>query len=74
MDEEIKKASVVLVVYDACSQDSQRRIDEVWLPRIIKQSETEPIVILVGNKIDKRSSLVDGELEAFIIPLIQKFK
>ena len=49
-DEEIKKACVLVLVYDATSQESKDRLSTHWLPRLEKFGIT---IVLVGNKIDK---------------------
>lgn len=72
-EEEIKKASVVLLVYDVTANETKTRLETFWLPLINRVNEDVP-VILVGNKIDMRSSHFDNELEGVITPLIISFK
>lgn len=53
LNEQIKKASVVCVVYSVDDEDSIDRLSSYWLP-LIRQNCTDYTcpVVLVGNKID----------------------
>ena len=74
-DEEIKKASVILLVYDVNNNETKRRLDSYWLPKLTELTADKWIpIILVGNKIDIRPNHFDNELEGLITPLIMKFK
>lgn len=72
-DEEIEKASVILLIYDVTTQESKNHLDQYWLPKISKINEEIP-VILVGNKVDLRPSHFENDLEALITPLIMNYK
>lgn len=72
-DEEIQKASVILLVYDVTVQDTKHRLDQYWLPKISEINEEIP-VILVGNKVDMRPIHFENDLESLITPLVMKYK
>lgn len=72
-DEEIQKASVILLVYDVMANETISRLENYWLPKVTDINENIPI-ILVGNKIDMRSINIENELERIITPLIMRFK
>lgn len=53
LNEQIKRASVVCVVYAVDDEDSINRISTFWLPLIRQNHPDKPCpVVLVGNKID----------------------
>lgn len=72
-DEEIHKASVILLIYDVTIQETKHRLDHYWLPKISEINEDIP-VILVGNKVDMRPSHFENDLESVITPLIMTYK
>jgi GTPase SAR1 family protein len=54
-DNEIDKANVIVLVYDVNNVECIKRLKSYWIPRITKINDKIPI-ILVGNKVDLRSS------------------
>eukprot|EP01135_Chromosphaera_perkinsii_P008697 Nk52_evm30s1444 gene=Nk52_evmTU30s1444 len=77
LEEEIKRASVVCIVYDVSRQETFERISSFWLPylRTLVGPEIIP-VILVGNKIDTRGTdtSTHGIEEDIYHPIMQQFK
>lgn len=53
LNEQIKRASVICVVYSVDDEDSLDRVSSHWMP-LIRQihSDVHCPVVLVGNKID----------------------
>ena len=72
-DLEIEKAQVIVLIYDVNNLECIKRLRSNWIPRIIKINDKIPI-ILVGNKVDLRSSHQEGELESFLTSLFLEFK
>jgi Ras family protein T1 len=79
-EEEIKRASVICLVYAVDDIRSFHRLGTYWLPFIrsinAQFHATAPCpVILVGNKIDTRGlDVTNEELEEEILPLMSDFK
>lgn len=73
VEEEIKKASAVLLVYDVNISETMHRLETYWLPKIADINDSVPVII-VGNKIDIRPSQFNNELEGLVTPLVMKFK
>lgn len=73
-DSEIDKANVIILVYDVNNLDCIKRLKSYWLPRILKVNDKIPI-ILVGNKVDLRSSHHDtSDLESHLSPYFVEYK
>jgi len=64
---------VILLIYDSCSPESKSRLVTDWLPRLENLNLTVPI-ILVGNKVDKKSSYAENELQTLLPPIMKRFK
>ncbi|XP_049823573.1 mitochondrial Rho GTPase isoform X1 [Aethina tumida] len=65
LSEQIRRASVVCIVYAVDDEDSIERISSYWIP-LIRQSHPDECcpVVLVGNKIDLvEYSTIDGLVE-----------
>eukprot|EP00047_Mylnosiga_fluctuans_P005582 m.241347 g.241347 ORF g.241347 m.241347 type:complete len:627 (+) comp13832_c0_seq1:17-1897(+) len=81
IEEEMRKASVVCVVYAVDDSASFQRVTSHWLPTIRRalhtngKQESVPVV-LVGNKIDTRSEeeTQAHNLETEIFPIMNSFK
>jgi Ras family protein T1 len=78
LEAEIKKADVICVVYCVERMDTFHRISEFWLPYIRNLGRNVPVV-LVGNKIDLKSTSTGGgpppgNLEDLIAPIMNDFK
>lgn len=79
IEEEMRKASVICVVYAVDDPSSFQRLRAHWLPAIrhaLGAGEPRPHVpvVLVGNKIDTRGSDHDGcNLERDIYPVMNDF-
>ncbi|XP_018570629.1 mitochondrial Rho GTPase isoform X2 [Anoplophora glabripennis] len=65
LNEQIKRASVVCIVYGVDDEDSIERITTHWMPLIRQNHPDKPCpVVLVGNKIDLvEYSTIDGIFE-----------
>lgn len=68
IDAEVDKAHVIILVYDVNNVECIRRLKSHWLPRVAKANDKIP-VILVGNKVDLRSSQHESELESHLTPI-----
>jgi Ras family protein T1 len=64
---------VIILVYDVNNVECIKRLKSFWIPRIIKLNDKIPI-ILVGNKVDLRSSNAEKELESTLTPYFMSFK
>jgi Ras family protein T1 len=78
LENELRKADVVIICYAVDDAHSFDRVALYWLPYIRSQGSNLP-VILVGNKIDLRldspdSALDKQALEAEIFPVMQAWK
>ena len=60
-DAEIEKANVIILMYDVNILECIKRLKTYWMARITKINDKVP-VILVGNKIDLRSTNADNEM------------
>ncbi|XP_007955647.1 mitochondrial Rho GTPase 2 [Orycteropus afer afer] len=71
LQEEIRKANVVCVVYDVSEQATIEKIRTKWIPLVNGRTEEGPRVpiILVGNKSDLRPG---GSVEA-VLPIMNQF-
>lgn len=71
-EDEVPCDSIVLV-YDAENRESFSRLTSYWLP-LLSGKYNIPI-ILAGNKIDKRGKeMINTDLEAQILPLMNEFR
>ncbi|BFZ03685.1 hypothetical protein BsWGS_06724 [Bradybaena similaris] len=71
LQEEIRKASVVCIVYSVVDEDSIQRLTTYWLPYIrftLGEDHRTP-VILVGNKVD----MTDLQTLESILPIMNDF-
>ena len=77
VDEELKQADVVVLVYSVNDERTQERVSTFWLQKFRNDGVEVPI-ILVGNKIDTRGGITDpaaaAKMEAFIKPIMDKYK
>jgi Ras family protein T1 len=77
LENELRKADVVIICYAIDDAQSFDRIALYWLPYIRSQGSNLPVV-LVGNKIDLRTQSTDAlsnqALEAEIFPVMQAWK
>lgn len=77
VDAEVKLADVVVLVYSVEDESSQKRVSTHWLKKF-RASELAVPIILVGNKIDTRSSPDDPEASAamgrFIKPIMDTYR
>lgn len=64
LEEELEKATVILLVYDITQPNSVRRLETLWLPYLSKHTNS-PIVI-IGNKLDLKSSSPDYSFDTVI--------
>lgn len=83
VEEEIRQADCVIVVYAVDDQTSFSKVKEFWLPEIrrIRMDNTNesndqlPPVVLVGNKIDVRGSQITNDFfESEIKPIMNEFR
>ena len=70
---EIERANVIILVYVVYNMETIKRLKSYWIPRILKINDRIPI-ILVGNKVDLRSSNHEPDLESLLNPYFQEFK
>ena len=71
---EIKKASVIILVYNVVDVDSFDRISSFWIPLFRKLGIYIPVIIC-GNKSDLRDQDVSNEnLEEILSPIMNEFK
>lgn len=70
---EIEKANVIILVYDVNNFDIIKRLRTVWLPRIARINDKVPVIIC-GNKMDLRSSNMEGDLESDLTSCFMEFK
>jgi Ras family protein T1 len=79
VNEEIREADAILLLYDISRADTVARLQSFWLPRIKRISERVPI-ILVANKNDlqedaSKANLVEmHKIHKVIKPLVKEFK
>lgn len=74
LETELRRASVICLVYSISASSSFDRIPTYWLPFIRSLGVNKP-VILVGNKIDLRSGEVtNAALEEELAPVMAEFK
>ncbi|CAJ0760402.1 11353_t:CDS:10 [Entrophospora sp. SA101] len=74
LENEIKKAHVICIVYSIENTHTFSRLASYWLPYIRSLGVNVPVV-LVGNKIDLRGDQVTNQsLEEEIIPIMNEFK
>lgn len=74
--DELHVADAIVLVYDATSEESFRRLTTHWLPKLTQASVTRahrPIV-LAGNQIDRRGTdSGNASLEQQILPVMAEF-
>lgn len=77
VDQELKSADVIVLIYDVNNESSTKRISSYWLSKFRTTSLNVPI-ILVGNKIDTRGGIADpsaaAKMEEFIKPIMDDFR
>lgn len=74
LESELRRASVICIVYAISAPSSFDRIPTFWLPYIRSLGINRP-VILVGNKIDLRSgNVTNAALEEELAPVMAEFK
>ncbi|KAL8284241.1 hypothetical protein RQP46_004990 [Phenoliferia psychrophenolica] len=74
LENEIRKAHVVGIVYAIDNPNSFDRVPTYWLPTIRSLGVNVP-VILIGNKIDLRAGVASNQdLMDEIVPIMQEFK
>lgn len=74
LENEIRAANVIAVVYAVNDDKSFSRLGSHWLPYIRSLGANVPVVI-VGNKIDVRGADMNNpQLEEIILPLMNDFK
>ncbi|ORX81805.1 mitochondrial Rho 1 [Basidiobolus meristosporus CBS 931.73] len=73
LENEIRKAHVICIVYAIDDTTTFNRIPNFWLPYIRSLGVNVPVV-LVGNKIDMRDDVTNQALEEEIIPIMNEFK
>lgn len=74
LENEIRAANVIAVIYAVDDEKSFNRLSQHWLPYIRSLGANVPVVI-VGNKIDIRGlDMNNPQLEATILPLMNDFK
>eukprot|EP00941_MAST-03F_sp_MAST-3F-sp1_P003703 g3703.t1 len=74
----MRKADVVVLVYDVDRNSTFLNVTKEWLPRIKRKLKDIPVVI-VGNKIDLRNNkgnLAQNEqaMQSKFVPILQSFK
>ncbi|KAK0048438.1 mitochondrial Rho GTPase 1-A isoform X1 [Biomphalaria pfeifferi] len=71
LQEELRKASVICIVYSVVDEDSIQRLTSYWLPylRYTLGDDHRTPVILVGNKVD----LTDIQTLESILPIMNDF-
>jgi mitochondrial Rho GTPase 1 len=70
LENEIKRADVICIVYAVNNLDSISRISTFWLPFLRRLGRNVPVV-LVGNKIDTRDNESNLDL---VMPIMNEFK
>ncbi|UZJ57337.1 hypothetical protein CBS101457_006657 [Exobasidium rhododendri] len=74
LESELRRASVICLVYSIAAPSSFDRIPTYWLPYIRSLGVNRPVV-LVGNKIDLRSGdVTNAALEEELAPVMAEFK
>lgn len=77
VDDDLKSADVIVLVYDVNNELSTKRVSSHWLPKFRAATLNVPI-ILVGNKIDTRGGIADptaaAKMEEFIKPIMDDFR
>lgn len=74
LETELRRASVIVLVYSVTDTESFERISSYWLPYVRSLGIHVPVV-LVGNKVDHRTEdFADDALEEDIAPLMVEFK
>ncbi|PWN41181.1 hypothetical protein IE81DRAFT_303993 [Ceraceosorus guamensis] len=74
LDSELRRASVICMVYSVAHASTFERLPTYWLPYIRSLGVNVP-VILVGNQIDQRTSpLPNSLLESELAPVMGEFK
>jgi len=74
LDEELRNASVIVLVYDVSRPTTLERISTFWL-RKIREMNLDVPVTLAGNKIDTRASEIEAlNLEALIKPIMEEHR
>ncbi len=77
VDEELKLADVIVLVYSVNDEETQKRISSYWLKKFRASGLKVPI-ILVGNKIDTRGGVADptnaAKMEEFIKPIMDTYR
>ncbi|KAI0566133.1 Small GTPase [Gracilaria domingensis] len=77
VDEQLKAADVIVLVYDVNNDLSSKRVSSHWLPKF-RAAQLNVPVILVGNKIDVRGGIADpsaaAKMEEFIKPIMDDFR
>ena len=70
LEQEIKRADVVCIVYAVNDLKSIERVSSYWLPYLRKLGRNVPVV-LVGNKID---TITTSTLRSQVLPIMNEFK
>jgi Ras family protein T1 len=74
LENEVRKADVICIVYAIDVAESFQRVVLYWLPYIRSLGRNVPVV-LVGNKVDLRGDDVNNDaLEEQIMPVMDEFK
>lgn len=64
LEEELDKATVILLVYDITQPNSVKRLETLWLPYLSKHTNNP--IIIIGNKLDLKSSSPDHSFDNVI--------
>eukprot|EP00871_Galdieria_phlegrea_P001187 jgi/Galph1/2069/GphlegSOOS_G753.1 len=73
LEDEIRRADVLVLVYDVNKRETLDRASSYWLPTLRRLKVDIPVV-LVGNKIDVRGIGSDHSLEHLIKPIMDEFR
>eukprot|EP00127_Corallochytrium_limacisporum_P002507 Clim_evm64s128 gene=Clim_evmTU64s128 len=77
LEESIKNANVICIVYDVSRSDTFTRVSTYWLPYIRRILGNELVsIVLVGNKIDTRAENDNGDdfLEEMVLPVLNEYR
>ncbi|KAA8492639.1 Mitochondrial Rho GTPase 1 [Porphyridium purpureum] len=74
LEEELRNANVVVLVYDVSRRETLERVSPVWLRKLHEMEISVPVV-LAGNKIDLRTAdFEERTLEALIKPIMEEHR